>query len=293
MAKKKYIFQISGGIGKCIAATAVVQGIKEHYPNHELIVISGYPDVFINNPYVSKTLAYNQLNYFYEDHIQGNEVVSLFHDPYLESSYIAQNTHLIEVWYKMAGITYSGELPQLYLSDREIQYNLSKIKSDKPLFFLQTNGGAENQQNKYSWARDIPSSIVQKVIEHYAPKYNIVHIRRQDQIGYQNTNVLTDDFRSVACLLTFSQKRLFMDSFAQHTAAALNLTSTVLWIANKPEVFGYEFHTNISANPETRTPELKTSFLHKYDIAGNPLQFPYNNEDEIFDVDKIIAALGE
>lgn len=84
-----------------------------------------------------------------------------------------------------------------------------------------------------------------------------------------------------------------MDSFAQHTAAALNLESTVLWIANKPSVFGYDIHSNIEANPETRVPELKSSFLNRFDISGNPLQFPYNSEDEIFDVDKIISVLGE
>lgn len=290
---KKYIFQITGGIGKCIAATAVVKGIKEAHPDYELIVISGYPDVFINNPHVNKTYAFNQVNYFYQDHIESSEILTLLNDPYLETEYIKQSKHLIEIWYRMAGIEYQGQKPELFLSEREIQYNLNKINSDKPLFFIQTNGGADNQQNKYSWARDIPASIVQKIIEHYAPKYNIVHIRRQDQIAYQNTSVLTDDFRSVASLLTFSAKRLFMDSFAQHTAAALNLPSTVLWIANKPEVFGYDIHTNIVANPETRSPELKASYINKYDISGNPLQFPYNNEEEIFDIDKIIAAIGE
>lgn len=293
MSQKKYIFNINGGIGKCIAATAVVKGIKEAYPEHELIVVSGYPDVFINNPHISKTYAFNQVNYFYEDHIEGHEIVTLFNDPYLTTDYITQSKHLIEIWYDMAGIKYEGQKPEIFLSDREIQFNMNKINSDKPLFFMQTNGGSDNQQNKYSWARDIPTSIVQKVIEHYAPKYNIVHIRRPDQIGYQNTSVLTDDFRSVASLLTFSAKRLFMDSFAQHTASALNLPSTVLWIANKPEVFGYDLHTNILANPETRKPELKTSFIEKYNIIGSPLQFPYNSEDEIFDIDKIIEAIGE
>ena len=39
------IFQIDGGIGKSIAATAVCKAIKAQYPNDKLIVISGckYP----------------------------------------------------------------------------------------------------------------------------------------------------------------------------------------------------------------------------------------------------------
>lgn len=290
---KKFIFQITGGIGKCIASTGVIKGIKENYPDHELIVISGYPDVYVGNPNVNKSYSFNQITYFYEDHIQNNDVTVLCNDPYLETGFIRQDKHLIEIWYDMARMEYKGQKPELFLSERELQFNLSKIQSDKPLFFIQSNGGADNQASKYSWARDIPTSLMSKIIEHYAPKYNIVHIRRQDQIGYNGTIVLNDDFRSIASLMTFSAKRLFIDSFAQHTASALNLPSTVLWIANKPEVFGYDIHTNIVANPETKLPELKNSYLNKYDISGNPLQFPYNSEEEIFDFDKIIEAIGE
>ena len=133
--------------------------------------------------------------------------------------------------------------------------------------------------------------VVLNVIEHFKAKYNIVHIRRQDQLSYQDTATVTDDFRSIVTLIGISQKRLFMDSFAQHTAAATDSPSTVLWIANKPEVFGYKIHDNIVCNDFTKVPELKSSYLQKFDISGNPLEFPFNSENEVFDVDKIIASL--
>ena len=49
------IFQIDGGLGKNIMATAMVKVIKKRYKNANLIVITGYPDVFLNNPNVSET----------------------------------------------------------------------------------------------------------------------------------------------------------------------------------------------------------------------------------------------
>jgi hypothetical protein len=82
-----------------------------------------------------------------------------------------------------------------------------------------------------------------------------------------------------------------MDSFAQHAAAGLDKPSTVLWIANTPVVFGYNVHDNILANPHTKKPELRNAYFQKFDIAGNLLEFPYNMEHEIFNVDKIIASL--
>lgn len=285
------IFQISGGIGKTIAATAICEGIKKAYPERKLIVVSGYPDVFLNNPNVYRAFAFNQTQYFYKEYIEGKDFIFFGHDPYLDNHFVNQSGHLIEIWFQLFNIPHHGERPQLYLSDREVQFHKNKYQSDRPIFLMQTNGGAEGQVLKYSWARDIPAGLVLKVIDHFKGKYNIVHIRRQDQTGFHGTTPVSDDFRSIVTLISISDKRLFMDSFAQHTAAALNKPSTVLWIANKPHVFGYEIHDNIVCNDITVEPELKGSYIQRFDITGDPLQFPFKSEDEIFDLDKVIASL--
>jgi hypothetical protein len=44
----EYHLQIDGGIGKSvIAATAVCKAIKAQHPKDQLIVITGYPEVFL------------------------------------------------------------------------------------------------------------------------------------------------------------------------------------------------------------------------------------------------------
>ena len=156
---------------------------------------------------------------------------------------------------------------------------------------MQTNGGAAQQELKYSWARDIPTNVVLRVIEEFRNDYNIIHIRRDDQPSFEGTYPVTDNFRALAVLIELSDKRLLMDSFGHHAAAAMNKPSTVCWVVNTPIVFGHEIHDNILANKETKKPELRNSFLQKYDISGNLLEFPYNNEEVIFDVDKIIESL--
>jgi hypothetical protein len=59
------IFQIDGGIGKSIAATAVCKAIKKQHPNDKLLVLTGYPEVFLCNPYVDRAYSFNNLSYFY------------------------------------------------------------------------------------------------------------------------------------------------------------------------------------------------------------------------------------
>jgi hypothetical protein len=284
------IFQINGGIGKCVIATAVCEAIKKQYPDSKLIVVSGYPDVFLNNPYVNRAYNFGGMSYFYEENIEDKEVLILAHDPYLTAEHIQYKEHLIETWCRIYNIEYNNEQPKIYLTDRERTFFGQKFSSDKPIFLIQTSGGGESEL-KYSWARDIPYNLMVNVISAFKDEFNIIHIKREDQVSYDHTIPVTDTFRALAVLIEMSDKRFFMDSFAQHTAAALNKPSTVLWIANKPNVFGYKIHNNIVSSPFTLKPELRNSYLSKFNIGGDLVEFPYNNENEIFNINDVLKSL--
>lgn len=286
------IFQINGGIGKCVMATAVCEAIKKKYPDSKLIVVSGYADVFLNNPHVYRSYQYGGISYFYSEYIDGHDYKIFAHDPYVQTEYVEQKEHLIKTWCEMFDVPYNGEQPKIYLTGREVKFFENKFTSDRPILLLQTNGGAQTE-HKYSWARDIPSSVAVKVIDHFKLEYNVVHIRRDDQNQFEGTFGVTDTFRALCVLISMSSKRLLIDSFAQHVAASMSLPSTVCWVANSPKVFGYTMHNNILANPFTTKPELRNSYFGKFNIAGDLLEFPYNHEDEIFDVDKIIKSIEQ
>jgi ADP-heptose:LPS heptosyltransferase len=76
------IFQINGGIGKCVAATAICEVIKKKYPESILIVVSGYADVFLNNPFVDRAYNYGGMSYFHEEYVENKELIVFAHDPY-------------------------------------------------------------------------------------------------------------------------------------------------------------------------------------------------------------------
>lgn len=288
---KNIIFNIEGGVGKSIIATAVCEAIKKQYPKSNLIVLTAYPEVFLCNPHVFKCYNHNQLSYFYSEFVEEGDFKAFMHNPYLETNFIKRKEHLIETWCNMFNLEYKGEQPKLYLTQREVDFYSRQFNSDKPIFVLQTNGGAVNQVVKYSWSRDIPFNVAQRVVNEFSREYNIIHICRNDQIKLENTTPIQADFRALFGLINISQKRLFMDSFGQHTAKALELNSVVCWIGNSSEQFGYDNNINIIANKETKKPELKNSFLSKYNIVGDLTEFPYDSEQEIFNVEEIIEAL--
>jgi ADP-heptose:LPS heptosyltransferase len=285
------IFDISGGLGKNVLSTAVLKAIRTHYTNANIMVITSYPDVFINNPNVNRVIMHGTIANLHKDFIEGKEAKIFITDPYTMSDYITESKHLIEIWCNLCGVPYNGEMPELFLSNGEKEYFAPFYKLDKPIMVIQPNGGAQEQPLKYSWTRDIPISIMNEVINHFKKDYSIVHVKREDQLIYENTIGALDGFRSVAVLLSLSSKRLLIDSSAMHIATALQLPSVVTWVGTNSSVFGYDMHTNIKAN----TPDVKLNtdnyFYQKYALFEDVSRCPYSDFSKIFNVEDIINSL--
>jgi hypothetical protein len=86
---KNIIFQVNGGIGKSIMATAVCRAIKKAYPDYDLIVLTGYPEVFIGNPNVYRFYRSGMAPYLYEDFVKGDDTIFMCDEPYLAKGYLS------------------------------------------------------------------------------------------------------------------------------------------------------------------------------------------------------------
>lgn len=285
------IFTIEGGLGKSIMATAVLKAIKKEYKKANIVVITHYPDVFINNPNVNKVLHHQQVTSLYKTYIQNKDTKVFITDPYSTSDFITESNHLLKIWCELYGLKYNGEKPEIFLSKGEKEYFEPFYKLDKPIMAIQPNGGAVEQPLKYSWTRDLPASVVNDVVDYFKNDYAILHIKRNDQMVYENTIGALDSWRSIAIMLTLSSKRLFIDSSSMHIATALNLPSVVGWIGTNPMVFGYDLHTNIMANEPTKQMNFESNSYTKHQLFEDISTMPYNNFGEIFDTQLIINAL--
>lgn len=296
MSKKnednKYIvFQVDGGHGKNVIATAVIRAIKKKYPDHKIIVVSGWDGPFFYNPDVYRFYLFGQMQYFYDDYIKPDTKIMII-DPYRTEDHVHQRKHLTQTWCDLFDVPYDGYKPKIYLNPREIEIAKDKIKPDgRPIMLLQTHGGnPQGQYSKKSWFRDMPIEIAQKLVNYYSKTYRILHIRTNDQPVLQGTEQLNLPFREMYAVFPLSTKRLFIDSFAQHVAASLDLQSTVVWIGNKPEVFGYPEHINVLADAKYEREMTKFSYLEKFSIDGQIQQFPYDTIN-VLDINKIIKAV--
>jgi len=290
---KQIIFNISGGAGKNIMATAVVNSLKKQCPDSKIMVTTAWKDVWVNNPNIDLVVNPVEDLEFYKNHVLDTDSIYLANDPYLTQSFVYEEKHLIEIWCEMFNIKYDGLPPQLYFTHEEKEKVKDRLPMDKKLFFIQTSGGAPNQRYPISWMRDIPLPLAQKIVDLMNKKgYRTVHLRRENQYALENTSWIPMTIRELICSIQSADKCLFIDSIAQHAAAAVNKKAVVTWIGNKPEIFGYNIHTNIVPNKPLEFRHYMDSYLNKWDIAGKLHECPYDTND-IFDFTEIVKNLSE
>jgi len=291
--KDKYIiFDSVGGHGKQILALPVINALKKKYPERKIIVTTSWDGPFFHNPDIHRFYLHGQAQYFFDDYV--NEDTMIFkHDVYNTEDYILKRKHIVEAWCNLCGVEYEGQKPVLYINPREYEIAYDKIKPDqgKPIMLLQTHGGGPKQYSKKSWARDMPMHIAQAIVQRYSKDYRILHIRRPDQPEIKGIETLSLPLRELYAVFLLSKKRVFMDSFSQHVAAALNLQSTVLWIANKPEIIGHpDLHINVLPEKKYAKEFNKFSYLEQFDISGQVQQYPFDTLD-IFNFAEIVDSI--
>jgi hypothetical protein len=299
--KSKYtIFHVQGGIGKHVAATAVARCIKNNHPDRKLIIVAVYTDIFINLPYVDRVYQLGNTNYFYQNYIQDKDSLIFYHEPYFTTDHIHKKLPLIENWCKLYNLKFNNEKPDLKFNN--LQKNISKevwVKGKKPVMVIHTNGGVLTTDAKpYSWTRDMPTELSQRLVDHYKDKYHIYQVTKLNSPKLKNANHIFATPENSLSLIEFfsvlihSKKRILIDSCLQHASAALRLPSTVLWNGTNPKVFGYDIHDNIC----TAIPydfKLPGSYLFDFDFNGNETEYPFGEQEQLFDFEQIIQSVDK
>ncbi len=298
MSDKKYsIFQIQGGLGKHIAATAVAQAIKNNYPDRELITVCAWPELWTSLPFVHRVYPLGNTQYFYETYVEGKDSLIFANEPYFTTSHVNKTLPLVESWCNMYGVKYNGEQPMLRINPeqrRAIKNFYEPKLEERPLLLLQTHGGLFTNEKPYCWSRDMPLDIAQKVVKHFKKTHFVMQITRPNSPRLDSAFVRSEQLSNTELvgILELTSKRLLIDSSLQHAAAAFQLPSTVLWNATSSVIFGHKLHDNIQAK-EKPTKSLPGSYLFDYQFDGNENEFPYEESDlkDLFDIDRIISSL--
>ena len=289
-SEKYFIWHIQGGLGKNIAGTALIKDIKAKYPDRKLIMVTSWPEVYLNNKEVDRIFTLGQAPYFYEDYIEGKDVIISKHEPYNQSDHITKKKHLIHNWCDLMGLEYKEQTP-VVIPNYPQSMLVGMWQRSKPIMVIQTGGGPmQGQKFSYSWTRDIPIELAQEIVKKYSTQYHIIQVTRPEGYFLEGVERLDQPLSNMELfsLLVVSQKRVLIDSCLQHAAAALNLKSTVIWVGTSPKVFGYSLHNNITAELPKRANQLIGSYTFDYQFENNLYECPYINIMEMFNINAIL-----
>ena len=214
------VLHINGGLGKCIMATAVIRSYKQAYPNAEIYVVSGYPEVFLHNPDVSKNFPFNT-PYLWQDYYGKPGVKVYAQDPYLNPSWIKNHTkHLIDIWCEELGVPSVQKTPLLYFSGPETDELNAMIQVPKPLLVVQSTGGSNAASR--SWTRNPPPNELEEYLAKFKETHYVLHLAIKETPALQNVDQRIEnlDRRKAMCLVYFANEVLGIDSYSLHARAA-------------------------------------------------------------------------
>jgi uncharacterized phage-like protein YoqJ len=133
MEENKYIvWHIEGGLGKNVAATALIGSLKDKYPDRKIVIAASYPEVFLNHPAVYRVYRVGNTQYFYDDFIKDKDTIVFKHEPYFQTNHILRRKHLIENWCDLLGIDYDNQQPVLNFNLVQ-QRAATKWSREKPI----------------------------------------------------------------------------------------------------------------------------------------------------------------
>lgn len=291
---KYVVWHIEGGLGKNVAATALINNVKRKYSDRKLILVVSYPEVFLNHPDIHRVYRVGMTSYFYDDYIKDKDTIVFKHEPYFQSDHIMKKKHLIENWCDLLGVRYENQQPILYpnMIQKEFQHSW---KRDRPIMLIHSNGGMLDQNNIYAWTRDLPLGMVQSIVNRYQSKYHIIQVGRSTAHAIPGVEFINQPMSNheLFAIVEASDKRVLIDSCLQHAAAAFKLKSTVLWIGTTPKNFGYDLHTNIVAKPPKDNVKMIDSYLFDYSFEGVVHECPYNDMSEMFDMTEVYKAIDK
>lgn len=283
---KTFLLHIQGGLGKCIMATAVIRSYKAAHPDHKIVVVSGFPEAFVNNPDVDRNLS-PAVPYLWKDYYSREDVKIYAQDPYFNESWIKnERKHLIDIWCEEIGVPSIQKTPLLHFSGPEIDELNAMIKVDKPLLVVQSTGGINAAAR--SWTRNPPANEFEDYLSSYLDTRYIVHVCLPETPILNNVHQRIENLnrRQAMALIYFANGFVGIDSFGMHARAANpnppGHSSIFFPLAESIKRLGYvqKLMTNIEPTLEIQRmiensqDYFATLFQHSIDSLGENCPIP-------------------
>lgn len=299
------VLLISGGIGRNLMSTAVVRNIKKAYPDKDIVVLAGCPDIFLRNPYVKKILNHGQPVYFYEDYIKAKKTVVLTVEPYQHFDYVYKKKHFVECWCEMLDIPCDSVYPEIFFGETEQRMaELYCEKFDKDMVLLQHCGGKvpEDKSEKQKiisksgmYKRNLKEQTIQEIVDGLINRgYMVGSVQADTQFCPSMADKINFPIRAIIALIPYVAEVICVDSFLMHGTAVFKKKSLAIWGGTSPKVLGYEHNVNLTREVcDTPMCHRPNSYLFDIEPTGYMWDCPHNDKCMDYSSDEILMAFDK
>lgn len=251
------------GLGDLICATPTIKKLSESY-NQKILVLSNMPELFKNNPYVSKSYKFASMDF---DYIKSTHIIH-------NSFYLVgkKDERGIEMKHNMMDIRQfhsihlgfmlnKDEMDCFYLPTEEEDIAQYGLGSKKYVVIHPVNSWPNRTWSQENWLK-----LVDELVE---LGYNVVAVGKDSsETGFFNVqkpvHQMDGDVVNIMNKTSISQTWHLINN----AAAVITMDSGILHLAGTTKTFIFELGSPI--NPELRTPyrEGVQGFKHTYIRGG-------------------------
>lgn len=249
MSEKKCALFIQGGIGKELCSTTLIKYLKDRGYT-KIITLSGYPEVFYNNPHVWRNL-HLQTSYIESDYLDGVEIFS--GEPYQLLDYREGVKHLNQLYplaYRFNEENFNI-FPEIYPSEQE-EAEAQHIIQNAPnkIITVQFQGGPvslpNNQPVSMDNTRNLNPHQAQLIVDGLIKEgFSVLQIKAGNQFICKDVQVLNLSPRAYMVLSKFTSGHIGVDSFMNHVTGAWKKPALIFWNSTNHKNLGYPSATNV------------------------------------------------
>jgi ADP-heptose:LPS heptosyltransferase len=256
-------YVVEGGIGKCVAFTALTPKLKE---KSEVQIHTPYVQCFANNPDVKLGFDATSIPLGDSRIMQSDNIC--YSEPY-KSNFMFGKEHIIESYCKLHNVEYDKSMkPKLYTEHlkESVDKWLEEKKIDKYIL-VQFSGGQpsagfnpNNQYTNQNPNRNYQPFLAQQVINMLKEEYKdttIIDCTLPNEPSYFNTIKCDLHWSQIHELLKNAEGFVCIDSCLNHFSPSANKAGVVIWGSTRWTQFGYEQNTNLQFHMKDKWNETK------------------------------------
>jgi len=240
------IVQIDGGAGRCLCATRALENLYAT-TGEKITVITAWPEVFLNAPYIHKLYNLTQVPYLFDDIIKHGEFVNP--EPYHNFHYYNQRHNLAQSFDFLINDEVSvSPKPTVYLNRDEKAFgadivNQAKQASGKKIVVALQGFGAgarmlENGELVDESNRSLNKKTVDLIINSQECVFvNLSHIPMHHPNVWMQPDL---NIRKIMAITSACDFVVSIDSLLSHIACALDKPTILLLGSTFKENVGYD-----------------------------------------------------